>query len=52
MDIGFLKSWEKGDKKNGLRKEKLELFEYSHSYIHFLTLLRLDLRLLIELSKG
>jgi hypothetical protein len=25
-------------------------FEYSHSYIHFMHLLRLDLRLLIELS--
>ena len=51
MDIGFLKSWEKGDKKNKLRKKTLKFFEYSHSYIHFLTL-RLDLRLLIELSKG
>ena len=27
MDIGFLKSWEKGDKNNKLRKKTLKFFE-------------------------
>jgi hypothetical protein len=51
MDIGFLRSWNKEIKK--MNKGKVgALFEYSHSYIHFLAFLKIGFKIAYRTVQG